>query len=132
MNEHKETILVVDDDPKLLKAISLRLKLSGYNVAVAFSGAEALILAESERPDLIITDIWMPMGTGFSLAYRLREHVPGVPLLFLSASRQANLKEMAEKIGAVAFLEKPYEPETLLNTIAHILHPQPAEACTTA
>jgi two-component system, chemotaxis family, chemotaxis protein CheY len=124
MNDRKGTILVVDDDPKLVKALSVRLQVSGYAVEVAFNGADALSVAESKKLDLIITDVWMPVGTGFSLAYRLKTAVPGIPVLFLSASKQANLKAMAEKMNAVGFLEKPYEPEVLLRTIAQILKPQ--------
>jgi DNA-binding response OmpR family regulator len=131
MNEHKGTILVVDDDTKLLKAISLRLQTWGYEVALAFNGADALLSIESKRPDLIITDIWMPMGTGFSLAYRLKQSVPEIPVIFLSASKQANLKEMVNEFAAAGFLEKPYEPETLLKTVSQILNPQASAACET-
>jgi DNA-binding response OmpR family regulator len=128
MKTERKTILVVDDDPKLLRAISLRLQAAGYEVAVAYNGAGALSFVESNKPDLIITDVWMPMGTGFSLAYLLRKSAPDIPIVFLSASKQANLKEMVREFNAADFLEKPYEPEVLLKTVSQILSRQAAAA----
>ena len=123
MNSTKKTILVVDDDPRILKAIGLRLKSCGFEVLTAPDGAEALTVAEMNKPDLVITDIWMPVGVGLSLAYRLKQSLPGLPVIFLTASRQAGLKDMARQVGAVALLEKPYEPEILLAAINHALEP---------
>jgi DNA-binding response OmpR family regulator len=129
MSLTKKTILVVDDDPKILKAIGLRLKCSGYEVLTAPDGAEALIVAEQNRPDLVITDIWMPVGVGLSLAYRLRQSLPGLPVIFLTASKQAGLKDMARQVGATAFLEKPYDPEILLAAISNALNTAGLAAC---
>ncbi|HEV2693182.1 MAG TPA: response regulator [Verrucomicrobiae bacterium] len=121
MNTNNETILVVDDDPNILKALSVRLKLWGYQVMSAFDGAEALTLTEVKKPDLIITDIWMPAGNGFSLAYRLKQTLADIPIIFLSASKQSNLKKMAKDFEAVAYLEKPYEPEALQKAVTTAL-----------
>jgi len=114
---------VVDDDPNILKAIGLRLKSCGFEVLTAPDGAEALGVAELNKPDLVITDIWMPVGVGLSLAYRLKQSLPGLPVIFLTASKQAGLKDMARQVGATAFLEKPYDPEILLAAINHALEP---------
>jgi two-component system response regulator GlrR len=121
MDSTKKTILVVDDDPKILKAIGLRLKSCGFEVLTAPDGVEALTVAVTNKPDLVITDIWMPVGVGISLAYRLKQSQPGLPLIFLTASKQAGLKDMARQVGAAALLEKPYEPEILLAAINHAL-----------
>ena len=59
MTTPKETILVVDDDPNLLKALTLRLKMWGFEVMTAYDGAEALLLTQVRKPSLIISDIWM-------------------------------------------------------------------------
>lgn len=117
MNTNEKTVLIVDDDPRILKAISLRLKAAGYQVLAACNGVEALTLAQARKPDLIITDIWMPVGVGFSLAHRLRDATPAIPIIFLTASKQANLKSMSKEVGAAGFLEKPYSPEVLLKTV---------------
>lgn len=118
-----KTILVVDDDLKILKALELRLKAGGFRVLTAQDGVRALSLAGTHRPDLVIADIWMPVGVGFSLAYRLKETMPEIPLVFLTASKQAGLKEMAQQVGAAGFLEKPYDPETLLATVHQVMEP---------
>jgi DNA-binding response OmpR family regulator len=128
MTPQKETILVVDDDPNILRALSLRLKMWGFEVMTAFNGVEALLLAELKRPSLIITDIWMPAGNGFSLAYRLKQNLTGIPIIFLSASKQSNLKDMAKDFEAVAYLEKPYEPDTLLKAVSSVLQSRAADA----
>jgi CheY-like chemotaxis protein len=123
MKPNKQTILVADDDPKILKAIELRLRSCGFDVLTAPNGAAALAIAQMKNPDLVITDIWMPVGVGISLAYRLKQLMPGIPFIFLTASKQVELKEMAVQLGAAAFLEKPYEPEVLLAAINRALQP---------
>jgi two-component system, NtrC family, response regulator GlrR len=121
MTATKQTIMVVDDDPNILRALSLRLKMWGYNVITSFDGADALLQVELKRPDLIITDVWMPAGNGFALAYRLKQTYADIPIIFLSASKQSNLKEIAKGFEAIAYLEKPYEPETLAKAISAVL-----------
>jgi len=117
MQDMRKTVLAVDDDANILKALSLRLRSSGFNVLTAPDGTFALSLAATHKPDLVITDIWMPLGAGFFLAHRLKEAMPTVPFIFLTASKKAELKTMAQQLGASAFLEKPYEPEVLLAAV---------------
>jgi CheY-like chemotaxis protein len=118
------TIMVVDDDPKIVKALELRLNAAGYRTVASYNGMTALILARLRRPDLIITDMWMPAGTGLSMAYRMKDFMPGIPLIFLTASKQPGLEEKARELGAVGYLEKPYEPGVLLEMVARFLKPQ--------
>jgi DNA-binding NtrC family response regulator len=117
----KMTIMVVDDDPKIVKALALRLNSAGYQTMTTFNGMTALVLARLKKPDLVITDMWMPAGTGLSMAYRMRDVFPGIPLIFLTASKQPGLEEKARELGAVGFLEKPYEPEALLEMVSRVL-----------
>lgn len=121
MQVNRKTILAVDDDPHILKALQLRLTSAGYHVLTASDGSSALSLTAVMKPDLVITDIWMPVGAGFSLAYRLKQTMPEVPFIFLTASKKPELKAMAAQLGAAAFLEKPYEPEVLLEAIRSAL-----------
>jgi two-component system response regulator GlrR len=116
-----KTIMVVDDDPKIVKALALRLNSAGYRTVTSFNGMTALILAQIKRPDLIITDMWMPAGTGLSMAYRMKDLMPGIPLIFLTASKQPGLEQKAKELGAVGYLEKPYEPTVLLEMVANLL-----------
>lgn len=121
--------MVVDDDPRIVKALALRLNAAGYATVATFNGMTALVLATLKRPDLIITDVWMPGGCGLSMAYRLRQLMPHVPLIFLTASKQPGLAEKAQELGAQGYLEKPYDPAALLALVARLLDEQcPADS----
>jgi two-component system cell cycle response regulator len=116
MNATKR-ILIVEDDTKVAKAMAIRLESAGYVVLTAGDGVRGLELAEKEKPDLIISDIWMPVGVGFAMAYRLKQLASEIPIIFMSASKDPGLRRHAVDFGAVAFLEKPYLPETLLELV---------------
>ena len=84
-------------------------------------------MALDDRPDLILTDIWMPVGTGFSVAQRLRSlGLADIPIIYITASKLKGLRESAKELGAVAFLEKPYDPERLMDAVSRALEPAPA------
>ena len=117
----KKKILVVEDDRKTATALSLRLKTAGYEVRIANDGNEGLILAKSYAPDLVVTDIWMQIGMGFALAYRLREFAPELPILFVTGSKRPGVMAAVQNFGAARLLEKPYNPKQLLTTIAQML-----------
>jgi DNA-binding response OmpR family regulator len=119
-------ILVIDDDPKIVQVLRIRLLSAGYEVLTAADGVSGLRLALEGKPDLVIVDIWMPVGGGFSVAHRLREQAPEVPFIFITASKQAGLRQMADSLGAAGFLEKPYEKEDLLAAAAKALSIKPA------
>lgn len=119
----KKKILVVDDDPKIVQALRIRLLVAGYEVETASDGVAGLNTAISWKPDLVILDIMMPVGGGFSVAYRLREQSPGLPFIFITASKQPGLRAMGDNLGAVGFLEKPYEKEDLLAAVAEAFQP---------
>ena len=121
----KKKILVIDDDPKIVQALQIRLKSAGYEVLTAADGVYGLRLAMEGKPDLVILDIIMPVGGGFSVAYRLREQASEMPIIFITASKKAGLREMAKNLAAVSFLEKPYEPEELLAAVAKALSAKP-------
>lgn len=122
----KKKILVMDDDPKILAALVVRLESAGYEVLTAPDGFQGLKLAVNERPDLLLMDIWMPVGLGLSVAERLRSlGLAGIPMIFMTASKAQNLKSAALSQGAIAFFEKPYDPVKLLQTIADALAESP-------
>jgi DNA-binding response OmpR family regulator len=118
MHTTKKTILIVEDDARVAKAMGIRLQAAGYAIQTASDGGTAMRLAENDPPDLIIADIFMPMGAGFALAYRLRQSGFKVPIIFVTGSRDPKVRKAAEEFGAVAFIEKPYEPEALLAAVA--------------
>ncbi len=113
-------ILVVDDEPRILKFVSLSLKACGFDVLVASGGEEALQIAESESPDLMILDIFMPGLDGFGVLQKLRdrEQVTGsAHLPVIVSSARGSVAEQAIGLGANDFLLKPFLPEVLAEKI---------------
>src|SRR5947207_13905027 len=120
----RKTILIIEDDVKTARALAIRLEAAGYEVLTAPDGVEGVRRALDHRPHLIISDIWLPVGIGFSVAQRLqRAGLGNIPLVFITASRLPGLREAATQLGAAAYLEKPYDSEALLRAIACALDP---------
>src|ERR1051325_10694268 len=112
-------ILIVEDETKIAAALAIRLEAAGYEALTAADGLAGLKLALENKPDLILMDIWMPVGIGFSVVQRLQSlGVNGVPVIFITASKLKGLRKTAEKLGAIAFFEKPYDSEELLAAVA--------------
>jgi len=122
----KQTILIVEDDEHIVKALELRLRAKDYGIEVAYDALMGMQKAMGHPPSLILLDITMPGGNGLRLAERLKESskTMDIPIIFLTASKQADLRQNALSLGATAFFEKPYDFEELHATIkAAILHP---------
>ncbi|MGZ3590762.1 MAG: response regulator transcription factor, partial [Thermodesulfobacteriota bacterium] len=113
----KKKILVVDDELDVAKALKFRLKASGYTVVLACDSVQGFMMANKEKPDLIILDIMIPGGGGFVVAERLKQSsaTHHIPIIFLTGISGG--EDKAYKIGASGYLMKPYQPEKLLETI---------------
>ncbi len=129
MGERKK-ILIVDDERDIVKAVMIRLQSSGYEVVTAFDGAQGVFMAHKEKPDLIILDIRMPAGDGFSVAERLRRstHTWNIPIIFLTGSPESNAEERATELGARFYIKKPYDPEDLLDAVKRATEKEPLES----
>ncbi|MEY2530640.1 MAG: hypothetical protein QOI96_725 [Verrucomicrobiota bacterium] len=115
---HMKKILIVEDDQNIAKALAIRLKSFGYEVTVARDALLGVSTAVKTHPDLVLLDISLPAGTGFTVADRIQELLPAAtPFIFLTASKQPGLREKAKELGAAAFFEKPYDAEELLAAI---------------
>jgi len=119
----KKRILIVDDERDIVKALMIRLQGAGYDVVTAFDGAQGVFMAHKEKPDLIILDIRMPAGNGFSVAQRLKRstHTFTIPVIFLTGSPETNAEDKARAVGARFYIKKPYDPEELLDAIKRAL-----------
>jgi DNA-binding NarL/FixJ family response regulator len=116
-------LLVVDDEPKLLRAVAVNLRGEGYEVATARSGAEALVRINEMMPDLIVSDIRMPGMDGFKLARALRSNprTALIPIIFLTAKDEREDRLAGIRTGVDAYLVKPFDPEELIAVVANIL-----------
>jgi DNA-binding response OmpR family regulator len=112
-------ILIVDDDKDLVRGLMFRLKANGYETAWAFDGYSAMSMAQKEKPDLIILDLGLPIGDGFSVMERLKNvsSFAFTPVIVLTAREIQINKERALQDGAVAFFQKPADNEALLAAI---------------
>jgi DNA-binding response OmpR family regulator len=119
----KKKILIVDDERDIVMALTIRLRGAGYEVVTAFDGAQAIFVAHKENPDLILLDIRMPAGDGFSVAEKLRHslNTSSIPVIFLTGSPERNSEEKAVSLGARFYIKKPYDPEELLDAIKRAL-----------
>lgn len=116
-------ILVVDDEPEIVKSLSIRLRASGYEVLTAMDGFQATSMAINQEPDLIILDIGMPAGGGHEVAKRLRESTKTctTPIIFLTARCSAHDKQLAMENSVDRYVTKPFQPESLLSIVDELL-----------
>jgi CheY-like chemotaxis protein len=123
MLNQKKRILVVDDEVHILHVVSLKLCNAGYEVITAQDGREALELAQTERPDVIITDFQMPFLSGLELCQRLKQ-IPStreIPAVMLTA-RGFTLDESAmQATGIRVCLNKPFSPREVLRVVDEML-----------
>lgn len=117
----KKRILIVDDEESIRTSLSGVLSDEGYTVFSAADGAEALELVETERPHLILLDIWMPQIDGIEVLKKLKEDFPEVAVVMVSGHGNIETAVKATKLGAYDFIEKPLSIEKVVITIDHAL-----------
>ena len=118
MKNEQRHILVVDDEPKVLRFIEIGLNLSGFYVLTTTSGQEALELVSSEKPDLMLLDIVMPDMDGFEVLKQLRLF-SDIPVIAISASPA--IQDDITRRGADYFIMKPFNPNDLAMMITRLL-----------
>jgi two-component system, OmpR family, KDP operon response regulator KdpE len=120
-------VLIVDDEPQILKFLTVALNAAGYDTLTAAAGAEALRLATTQAPDLIVLDLGLPDRDGKDVLRELRQF-SGVPVIILSARDREMDKIEALDLGADDYVEKPFDLPTLANTVQRNLEMQRAMA----
>jgi len=125
-----QKILVVDDDPDILDAMTMILESGGYEVVTARDGVEGLANLKAEAPDLMILDLLMPKMDGFSVLKELQDprwsKYRSIPILILTsvreeASRRRYELETGLELGVDDYVEKPMPPEVLLERVERLV-----------
>jgi len=113
-------ILVVDDEPAVLKVLVTRLNLAGYEVLSAQDGEQALEVFHKEAPDLVVLDVMLPKMDGFAVCRRIRAEACG-PIIFLTALEAISERVAGLDLGADDYLAKPFSPKELEARIRCVL-----------
>src|SRR5215469_4501095 len=123
------TVLVVDDEPRLVDVVRMNLEVEGYRVVAAASGMEALERLKQDLPDLVILDVMMPEMDGYETLRQIRD-VSNVPVIMLTVRQDEQDRIRGLEIGADDYLGKPYSPRELQSRIKAVLRrtftPSPA------
>ncbi|HEV3354882.1 MAG TPA: response regulator [Acidimicrobiales bacterium] len=117
------SVLVVDDDPVILRLLQVNFDLEGIEVVTAVDGDEGLKLAQSNPPDLVISDIMMPKVNGLELLAALRSSpdTASLPVILLSAKAQVADVQRGLELGADDYVTKPFDPLELIDRVYKVL-----------
>jgi len=115
-------ILLVDDEPYIIKSLSFVLEKKGYNVLCANNGDDALAKIKSYRPDLVLLDVMMPKKSGYDVCLEIRKYqeFKDLYIIMLTAKSQDADKEKGLRAGANEYLTKPFSPVKMLQRLEEI------------
>ncbi|MBW2176506.1 MAG: response regulator [Deltaproteobacteria bacterium] len=117
VDETNLCIFVVDDDASVTRALKDLLESAGFRAETFGSAEDFLSSDRSEGPDLLILDVFMPGMTGLALQKQLASSGSKLPTILITAHEDTRIRQTALEEGAVAFLQKPFEDQTLLDAI---------------
>lgn len=120
----KKSILLIDDEETIQEVVQVGIEIeSGWQVAIASSGAEGIDLAQSQQPDVILLDVMMPEMDGIDTLSQLKSNqkTSAIPVIFLTTKAQAEEKNQFQSLGVVDVITKPFNSMTLASQIAKIL-----------
>ncbi len=120
----RKKILVVDDEPQIVRLLSLRLKANNFDVISAYDGYQCVQVAKLELPDLILLDIKMPLGGGIKAFENLKDikETNLIPVIFITAFPSIKVKNQVMEMGAEDFISKPFNSDVLIEKINTILN----------
>jgi two-component system OmpR family response regulator len=121
-------LLVVDDEPNILELLSASLRFAGFDVATASNGTDALAVASTFQPDLLVLDVMMPGLDGFEVVRRLRGEDSRTPVLFLTARDSTEDKITGLTLGGDDYVTKPFSLEEVIARVRTVLRRTSREA----
>jgi DNA-binding NtrC family response regulator len=116
-----QTIIVVDDEMEMADTCARVLRCCGFKCLVAYDGATALALIDSERPALVVSDICLHTSDGFEIARYVRQKSPEIPVVLMTAYHTPDIARDAQAAGAAAYLRKPFPNADLIATVKSLL-----------
>lgn len=116
-------ILLVDDEPSIIKMVGKRLEVEGFTVLLAMDGQEALAKAQAESPDLIILDLMLPKLNGYEVCSRLKQDPASrrIPVVLFTAKAYEKDEQLGMSCGADAYIRKPFQAQELMERIRTLL-----------
>jgi DNA-binding response OmpR family regulator len=127
-----QLVLVADDEEDIRALVAFRLQRAGYDVITAADGEEALALATTQLPDLIVLDMMMPKATGLEVTRSLRgqDSTKDIPVILLTARAQEADVASGFEAGADDYVKKPFSPKDLQSRVQTLLERRPAASTT--
>ncbi len=118
-----KSVLLIEDEPNIIEAISFILSRDGWAVSTHSNGHDAVGVVQSTQPDLVILDVMLPGKSGYDILREIRGHsdTSGLPVLMLTAKGQVKDREMAERIGASRFMTKPFSNAEVLEVVRELV-----------
>lgn len=113
----KKRILVVDDDAEVVESVRVALEALGYEVHIARNGADGVVMAGEENPDMVIVDMVMPKENGFEFLERVRQDGSQKPVIMITANESQRFELHAQLMGVTDYLRKPFAMRALVATI---------------
>lgn len=123
MSLNRSKILLVDDEPSIVKMVGRRLEVEGYEVVVAMDGQEALLKIRDQKPDLIILDLMLPKVNGYEICTTLKNNpqTQQIPVVMFTAKTQNRDERLGMECGADAYVRKPFKAQELLEQVQTLL-----------
>jgi two-component system chemotaxis response regulator CheY len=125
-------VLIADDSDKLLNALRIQLEAHGMEVTACSDAYMALAHAQKLRPDVMVLDIRMPAGDGFSVLERMRKipEIRGIPVIYITGDKSSQIDLRAEQLGAHGVIHKPISIAALLRLIKKVTEQEAGSECT--
>ena len=123
MENQKKRILLIDDEPSIIKMIAKRLEVEGFEVMTAMDGEEGFQKAQSEKPDLVIVDLMLPKLNGYEVCSLLKKNIQyqKIPIIMFSARTQDRDETLGFECGADAYIRKPVDPKDLIEKVRTLI-----------
>jgi len=126
----KPKVLIVDDETDVVEFIARTLQTEGFDVVCAYDGIGALDLVDSERPDLVVLDIMMPMMSGYEVCEQIKSNpqTQDIPIICVSSAHTPDARALSLRVGAATLIVKPFRPAELVAQVRRYLKKEDEEA----